>query len=405
MRIAYLTNLYPAVSHSFIRREIEAVEAAGGTVYRFSVRPADPKNLPDARDRVEAHRTFVLLAVGIARLAGAILRTFWRAPKASFSALRVAFGKPGWNLSDLVRRAAYFGEAAVLAGRMQELGVDHLHAHFGTNPAMVARIASKLSGIPFSFTVHGPDEFDAPLALDLRGKISDCRFCIAISSYGRSQMMRWGDVGDWPKIEVVRCGVDDRFLGQDELPPVPDAPRLCAVTRLSGQKGIPLLIEAAARLKASGSDFRLTLVGDGELRAEIEEMIQRRGLNDTVDITGWASAEVVVSHLQASRAMVLPSFAEGLPVVIMESLALERPVVVTAIAGTPELVDGKCGWLIPAGSVESLVEAMSEAILAKRENLIDMGREGRRRVAARHDSRINGEQLYHLFCRYHGREH
>jgi len=402
VRIAYLTNQYPAVSHSFIRREIKAIEAAGTSVFRFSVRAVDPASLPGASDRAEHKKTTVLLDVGMPSLLYIALFTIVSSPLRSLAALDVAFRKAGWSPANLVRRAAYFAEAAALVQRMRKERVDHLHAHFGTNPAMVARIAGKLSGIPYSFTVHGPDEFDAPVSLDLQGKIADCKFCVAISSYGRSQLMRWSEVADWPKIKVVRCGVDERFL---EEPARSSAllriPQLCAVARLSGQKGIPLLIEAVSRLVYAKKEFRLTIVGDGEMRPEIEAMIRNLDLQEVVTITGWASSAVVVAHLLESRVMVLPSFAEGLPVVIMEALALERPVVVTAIAGTPELVDASCGWLIPAGSIDALVEAMSAAIDAPVGQLAEMGRAGRQRVVLQYDSRVNGRQLNGLFHSHH----
>lgn len=401
VRIAYLTNRYPAVSHSFIRREIEAIEAEGTAICRFSVRAADAMSLPEGRDRAELNKTVVLLDIGAPGLLLEVLQTILSSPRRSLAALKVAFGKADWSLIGFVRRAAYFAEAAALARRMRVELIDHLHAHFGTNSAMVARIASKLSGVSYSFTVHGPDEFDAPVALDLHGKIADSAFCVAVSSYGRSQLMRWSAFADWSKIEVVRCGVDESFLDERARPPVPDAPQLCAVARLSGQKGIPLLIEAASRLTAAGKVFRLALVGDGDMRPEIEAMIMRFDLQEVVEVTGWASSGKVIDHLLESRAMVLPSFAEGLPVVIMETLALERPVVVTAIAGTPELVDEKCGWLIPAGSIDALVKAMSAVIDAPADQLIEMGQTGRMRVVAQHDSRVNGRQLNALFHRYH----
>lgn len=402
MKIAYLTNRYPAVSHSFIRREIEAVEAAGSAVSRFSVRAPDANNLPEASDRAELTKTTVLLDIGAARLLGRVLLTLAVSPRRSLSALKVAFAQAGWNPLALVRRAAYFAEAAALAHRIRAERIDHLHAHFGTNPAMVARIAGRLSGIPYSFTVHGPDEFDAPIALDLQGKVADSAFCVAISSYGRSQLMRWSRFADWSRIEIVRCGVDQGFLDKPARSQACAAvPQLCAVARLSGQKGIPLLIEAAHRLALAGRKFTLTLVGDGDMRPEIEALIRRFDLEEIVTITGWASVAQVVGHLLESRAMVLPSFAEGLPVVIMEALALERPVIVTAIAGTPELVDDGCGWLIPAGSIDALVEAMESAIASTDEQLARMGQAGRQRVLAQHDARINGQHLNALFHRYH----
>lgn len=399
MRVAYLINRYPAASHSFIRREIEAVEADGSEVYRYSVRPATLAELPDERDRAELEKTYVLLRLGFLRLLSDTLRVMVGAPGDFIAALRIAFGSTQLRLGAILRRSAYLAEAAALARRMRRQRIDHLHAHFGTNPAMVARLASRLTGIPYSFTVHGPDEFDSPEQLDLRGKLADSAFCVAISSYGRSQLMRWSHFADWRKIEVVRCGVDSSFLTDAGTSKIPERPLFCAVARLSGQKGIPLLIEAAAILKSRGKEFQLSIVGDGDMRRDIEAMIERHRLQDFVQLVGWASSDVVIAHLRGSRAMVLPSFAEGLPVVIMEALALERPVIVTAISGTPELVDGDCGWLIPAGSVEALVDAMSKAIDAPIDRLAEMGRIGRARVVAQHDALQNGRQLNRLFKR------
>jgi glycosyltransferase involved in cell wall biosynthesis len=204
--------------------------------------------------------------------------------------------------------------------------------------------------------------------------------------------MRWSAPRHWPKIKVVRCGIDDTFLAGD-APPAPVAPTLCFVGRLGAQKGVPLLIEAAARLAQQGVAFHLTLCGDGELRGEIEAAITAARLGDRVTLTGYCDAATVRRHILAARAFVLPSFAEGLPVVLMEALALERPVITTAIAGVPELVDAGCGWLIPAGTVDALVAAMAEALAAAPETLARMGAEGRARVLAAHDARCNGSRL------------
>ena len=189
MRVAYLINRYPAASHSFIRREIEAVEDAGAKVDRYSIRPVEESQLPDSRDRSEQTRTTVLLQLGLARLFAVTLRAALQHPLQSISGLMIALKGSSLRPLDVLRRIAYFVEAAVLAECMIRDGVDHLHAHFGTNPAMVARIAGKLSGIPYSFTVHGPDEFDAPVALDLRGKVADSAFCVAISSHAGAPIM------------------------------------------------------------------------------------------------------------------------------------------------------------------------------------------------------------------------
>lgn len=389
MKIAYLINRYPAVSHSFIRREVAALRAVGHDVATFSIRsPAD--FLPDPRDREEAVRTESVLGQSAFDLFQALLACAFMRPDRFASAFRLALKacidepRRGW------RQFAYLAEASWLARRLK--GFDHLHAHFGTNPAAVARLVHRLSSLPYSFTVHGPDEFDSPVALDLHGKIADARFVVGVSSFGRSQLMRWSDPADWPKIEVIRCGVDDVFLAPPP-PREPPAPTLCAVARISAQKGLPLLIEAAAKLMQQGIRFRLTLVGDGELRPAIEALIAAHGLESRVEITGFVDAVRVRTILLQSRAMVLPSFAEGLPVVIMEALALRTPVIVSAIAGTPELVDSTCGWLVPAGDADELAARMAEALSASPERLAAMGEAGRARVLAHHDSRRNGVAL------------
>ncbi len=402
MRIAYLVNLYPSVSHSFIRREIYALEALGCDVDRFSIRRPSLRNLPDEADRDEAGKTFYLLDGNIIKLLGGLVVMSILRPGTAMKAWRVAFRRAEWAAKAIIRRLAYLAEAAALARQLEARKVVHLHAHFGTNSATVARLAGIFTRLPFSFTVHGPDEFDRPVSLDLNGKVEDSAFCVAISSYGRSQLMRWSNVETWSKIHVVGCGVDDLYLGPPTDAPETEVPQFCAVARLSPQKGIPLLVQAAAIVKQRGRSFRLLLVGDGELRATIEKQIQKFELADCVTITGWASSAQVADHLKQSHTLVLPSFAEGLPVVIMEALALERPVIVSTIAGTPELVDAACGWLIPAGSVDALVAAMIDALDTSPERLRMMGKVGRKRVLDRHDARQNAAKLLGLFYQSNG---
>lgn len=391
-RIAYLTSQYPAASHSFVRREIEAVEAAGVEVRRFSVRPP-AATLPDPADRREAAVTRVVLDQGAAKLLAATLAVAVTRPRRFAGALGLVLSAVRRYPAAAVRQLAYLAEACWLSRELTD--VTHLHAHFGTNPAAVARLVNRLTDLPYSFTVHGPDEFDAPREHDLPGKVADAEAVMAISSFGRSQLMRWSDPAHWAKLAVVRCGVDRLFTDE---PPAGDrtAPQLACVARLSAQKGLPLLIEAAAELVRDGTDFRLVLVGDGEMRSQIEAQIARAGMSDRVTITGMVAADAVRRILLDSRAMVLPSFAEGLPVVIMEALALRTPVVVSAIAGTPELVDAECGWLVPAGDVSRLADAMRAALAATPEALARMGDVGRKRVLRMHDAGRNGAQLARL---------
>jgi colanic acid/amylovoran biosynthesis glycosyltransferase len=393
MRVAYLVNRYPAVSHSFIRREIAGVEAAGVDVARFTIRLPDA-NLPDAADRAELGKTTVILRQPKTALLGATLATLLSHPGRFLKAMRAAIGMAQGRPKVALRHLVYLVEACWLAKRLA--GFDRLHAHFGTNPAAVARLVHLLSGLPYSFTVHGPEEFDAPGMLDLPAKIADAAQVVAISDFGRSQLMRWTSPDQWGKLQVVRCGIDEGFAAAEPAPLVAAVELVC-VARLSGQKGLPLLIEAIDLLRKRNVPVHVTLVGDGELRGDIERMIADRGLGALVTITGYLDADGVRARLVAARAMILPSFAEGLPVVIMEALALSVPVITTAIAGVPELVDSSCGWVVPAGSVKALADAMIAALAADPAELRAMGGIGRARVLARHDARANGAAMAELF--------
>jgi glycosyltransferase involved in cell wall biosynthesis len=399
MKVAYLVNQYPKVSHSFIRREILGVEAAGVPVDRFSIR-ALAGELVDGADRQELARTRFLLAAGAPALLVSLLQTVLTRPAQFLKALRLTF-KVGWKSErGMVLHLAYLAEACLLLKWLREAQIDHIHAHFGTNSTTVAMLCQALGVPSYSFTVHGPEEFDKPQAIALTEKINRAAFVVAVCSFGKSQLFRWCDYKQWSKIHVVHCGVDDLFLAHPPMA-LPTEPRFVCVARLSEQKGHLTLIEAASQLAAEGRKFKLILVGDGPLRPPIEAMIQQVGLTDHVEITGWATNSGVQQQILNAQVMVLPSFAEGLPVGIMEALALGRPVISTYIAGIPELVEnGQCGWLVPSGSSEALADAMRTALEASPELLEKMGQVGRDRVARQHNIATETEALVDLFRKY-----
>ncbi len=391
-RIAVFTNAYPAISHTFIRNEILALERQGLGVSRITIRSSRHGGI-DASDVAEAGLTTALLGRGVAGLAIATLRRFIRSPLRFLSALRLTLHEPQ-RAAGAMRNLAYFIEACRLAEILEEQGVRHVHAHFGTNPAAIARLASRLTGIGYSMTVHGPDEFDAPVQLYLRQKIADAKFVVAISDFGRSQLMRWAKPADWPKIAVVRCGVADRFRQLADDTGLKSRTFVC-VARLSAQKGLSVLVEAASIL-ARDERFVLRLVGDGELRADLEQQIAANRLGDCVKLVGWRDAEGVRAELLAARALVLPSFAEGLPIVLMEALALGRPVVSTTIAGIPELVDDQNGWTVRPGSAEALAAAMRAALKASPVDLRARAAIGQERVRMHHDINVSAALLASL---------
>ena len=397
MRVAYFTNQYPKVSHSFIRREILALERQGVDVARFALR-GWREELVDPDDLAEREKTHYLLRGGLGALLPATIRQLLSAPGLFLQGVRMALRLSRLSDRPALYHLVYLAEACELIAKCRQQGVEHLHVHFGTNPTEVALLARLMGGLPYSFTVHGPDEFDRPLGLHLREKIEAASHVVAISSYGRSQLYRWVGHSHWHKIQVVHCGLETAFFDPPPTEPIPATPRLVCVGRLCEQKGQLLLLDAFRRLRDRGGDFQLVLAGDGEMRPELEAFIALHKLQDQVSITGWISSERVKQELLAARTMVLASFAEGLPVVIMEAMALGRPVLSTSIAGIPELVrHGVDGWLVPAGDVDALVETLGSALATSTAQLEQMGLAARARVIERHSIDTEAAKLKRLF--------
>lgn len=396
MRVAYLINQYPKISHSFIRREIHALERLGLEIDRIAIRGSVGEEL-DRFDAAEQRLTRYVLKGGSGALVVAFLAVLFRRPARLLSALGLA-----WTLSRRAERPLlvhliYLAEACRIAEWVARDRVDHLHAHFGTNSAEVALLVHELGGPPWSFTVHGPEEFDKAPLIHMPEKLRRCAFVVPISSYGRSQLFRMLDRDSWHKVHVVHCGLEASFFAAAPPPPVATR-RLVCVGRLCEQKGQLLLLEAARQLKLRELEFELVLVGDGEMRPDVDAFIARHGLEKQVRVTGWLFNEAVVEEIRAARALVLPSFAEGLPVVLMEAMALGRPVITTFVAGIPELVvSGTSGWLVPAGDVEALASAMRTCLETPVERLAAMGAAARERVAARHDAEREAAKLAQLF--------
>ena len=387
-------SFYPKVSHSFVRREIAALEEMGISVDRFSIRSC-ASELVDSADISELEKTKIVLDTSKLVLLLSLLQVLISRPIRFLKAFKLTC-QIGWG-SDrgLLRNLMYLAEACLLLKWFKEEDISHLHAHFGINPAAVAMLCHALGGPTYSFTVHGPKEFDSATGLAMSEKIKRAKFVVAISSFGKSQLYRWCDRSDWSKIHVVHCGLDKMFLNAP-YQPIPDQQQLVCVGRLCEQKGQLLLVEAAGKLAQEGLDFKLVLVGDGPLRKEIEALAIQLDIKDKVEITGWASNSEVQTHLLASKAMVLPSFAEGLPVVIMEALALGRPVLSTYVAGIPELVQPDCGWLVSAGSVDDLTAKMRTVLQLPIDELEKMGQVGIKRVAQYHDVKQEALKLGHL---------
>ena len=397
MTIAYLLNIYPAPSGTFIRREIEALEERGTDIRRFAVRRFHAP-LVDGRDRSEADRTTYLLEGALPDLLLCALREVFvnlpgvlRALPLWWRVLRNA------GLGAFVRHVAYFLQAASFRQKTARAGIKHVHAHFGTNATTVAMLAHAMGGPAYSFTAHGSDEFVEAPTLSYGLKIENAAFVVAISDYCRKIVAGLcGRPEDVRKIHVARCGI---WL--DEFPPAPPVAQgnrtLVCVGRLCPQKGQVHIPAVVAALRADFPDLRVILAGDGETRAAVEAEIARHGVGDQVILHGWASNDEVRRLIAQARVFLLPSYAEGLPIVLMEALALGRTAITTTVAAIPELIDEDCGWLVAPGNEAELAAALRAALETPEEILAAMGRAGRARVARLHDVRDLAALLEPLF--------
>ena len=397
-KLAYLTTSYPSVSHTFIRREILGLEALGYSVLRVAIRTGDA--VVEPVDKTEQTKTLHLLAQPPLVLCYQILRGMIRARGRVIGGFRAAWRMNRRSERGLFRHMAYLAEGLALLAYFHEKNVSHVHVHFGTNAAAVAMLVRLMGGPTYSMTVHGPDEFDAPIGLSLGLKMENAEFTAAISSYCASQLRRWVAYPQWRKIHIIRCCVDETWF--ERASPVNDeANLLVSVARLSAQKGHLFLIDAYADAVRTGLRSRLVLVGDGELRGAIERQIEEHGLGGRVEILGWQDSAKIQQIILSSRALVLPSFAEGLPVVLMEAMALTRPVLSTYIAGVPELVrDGREGWLVVAGDREGLKDALLSIDAIPVEQLRKMGEQAQARVRSRHSISVEAGKLDYLLRRY-----
>ena len=395
MRVAYLMNTYPVPSGTFIRREIRALEEQGVEVSRFAMR-AWEQELVDPADLEEQAATSYLLTGNKAGLIGSFVKELFGNPVGLFRGIRRAYRAWRTEGTGFVRHVAYLLEAVSLRQRMAAAGLMHVHCHFGTNATMVAMFARAMGGATYSFTAHGPNEFMEAVQTSYDLKIRDAAFIAAISNFCRMQLALIGGMEHWDKIRIVQCALDLRDFDASAAG-AEASERLVCIGRLCPEKAQSLFPGAVAPLADDFPNLKVVLIGDGDTRPDIEHEVAKLGLEKHFELLGWQSNEEVRAALKGARAMLLPSFAEGLPVSIMEAFALGKPVISTYIAGIPELVDSSCGWIIPAGDVPSLTEAIRDCMSKSQAELEAMGKVGRSRVEALHDVQRSARLLREAF--------
>jgi glycosyltransferase involved in cell wall biosynthesis len=406
MRLAYLVGTYPAVSHTFIAREVEELRGRGVDVYTFSVRRPGADQLLDDADRRRAAETPSIQPPDWTALLLAHARALSRSPGRWLATLRLAVSLSPGGARATLWQAFYFVEAILVWDWCRQRRVGHLHAHFADSGCWIAMLAAAFGGetLGFSFTMHGPTEFDDVHAYRLTEKVQRAAFVICISDFCRSQLMKLSPPSEWRKLRIVHCGLDlDRYR-----PPAPDlvrdgvggsgALRILCVGRLVAAKGQHLLIDAVARLRADGLDATLELVGDGPERAALQRAVATHGLATSVTLHGSLPPADVRAQLARCQVFCLPSFSEGVPVVLMEAMAMERPVIATWVMGVPELVhDERDGLLVAPGEVRQLTTALrrlaGDPALRGR-----LGRAGRVTVAAGYALSAEVDQLLASFA-------
>jgi glycosyltransferase involved in cell wall biosynthesis len=396
-RFAYLVSQYPAFNHTFILREIRSLRQQGFSIAVISIRACDrPPERLTVEEREELDLTWYVKPLGWAGLLAQAALVALTRPGGFVAGLAHAWRLAGPNPVTLARYSFYFLEAAAAARRLHQQGIPHFHVHFSST---VGLLMTSIYPLTMSMTIHGPDEFNDPVGFHMAEKVSASKLVAAISSFCRSQLMRFSRPQDWDKFAVSRLGVDPAIFAPRPHRPNPERFEFLCVGRLAPAKAQLILIRACGLLAQRGRVFRLRIIGEGPDRPVLEAEIRRQNLGGAVVLTGALNQDEVRALYQECDVFTLGSFAEGVPVVLMEAMAMEIPCISTYIAGIPELItDGVDGLLVPASDGEALAAAierlMDDVPLRHR-----LGSAGRRRVQETYDLGRNVQQLGELFRR------
>jgi len=407
VKIAYLCSEYPAISHTFVLREVEALRRLGAAITTFSIRRTRPDRLLSDADRRAAETTVAILPPSWPRLLRAHLGLMLRAPGAYASTLALALRLAPPGLRGRLWQAFYFAEATMLWSECRERGIRHIHVHLANAAADLGLLAASIGTAveperpwSWSFTMHGPTEFADLAHYRLAEKLSDARFVVCISDFARSQLMALSKPDDWDRLEVVHVGIPvDQFTRSSPLQATARPPSILYIGRLVPEKGQAVLLEAVALLAGRGQHVDVTLAGDGALRGELEARAERLGIAPQIRFLGAVGQDRLRELYEGAAIFCLPSFAEGVPVVLMEAMAMGLAVVSTRITGIPELIeDGVGGFLVAPGRPEELAERL-ESLLIDPDLREELGRRGREAVLREFDAERSAVQLYELFAR------
>jgi colanic acid/amylovoran biosynthesis glycosyltransferase len=397
LRVAYIVSRFPHVSETFIARELDAVSGQAGLELELLTL------FPPAESIVHPRAQRWLPSLRRPRVREAAAGIAWwarRRPVRLAASVTIVIGGYARRPALLARALATLPIAAAHARGVQRRGVDHVHAHYATYPLLAAWLCYRLTGVPYSVTVHAHDIFvDRSF---LRRRLADATFIVAVSEYNRRFLARDGSAGGTP-VHVVRCGIEPAAYRFSLRSPAAGRPvRALCIASLQEYKGHRVLLEALAGAGRRLASLQLDLVGNGPLRAELAELTRELGLEALVCFLGSLAESAVSEMLVSDDLFVLPSVVarngqmEGLPVALMEALAAGAPVVATRLSGVPEIVrDGETGLLAEPGSPEDLARAL-EAVLDEPAAAQARAEAGRRLVEREYDVSRSGARLARL---------
>jgi glycosyltransferase involved in cell wall biosynthesis len=355
LTIAYLANQFPVAVEPYVPEEIDELRRREVRVIAGSVRKCVAKqNSPTTR--ISDAETLYLQPVRIWTFLSALwlVATRWGKISDLFTCTTLQKCEPAARrLKALLHTCLGAYYAVLLKGK----GVDHIHVHHGYFGSWIAMVAARLLEVSYSLTLHGSDLL--LYAAYLKPKLQNCQFCITISDYNRRYILEHFPDVDPGRIFVSRIGVD--AVPETKFFPFPSHKNaekfvLLTVGRLHAVKDHAFLIRACARLRDCGLDFECMIAGEGPERVHLEQMILKDGLQDQLKLLGHIAHDKMNSLYRNADLVVLTSQSEGIPLVLMEAMALGKIVLAPAITGIPELViPGKTGFLFEPGNRDSFV--------------------------------------------------
>lgn len=397
MRIAYLLSDYPHIRHAYLLREIRGLRELGLEIDVVALRAETRTGGTYTKEeREEIQGTSYILQVGAARILEAHLRTLTTRPRGYFRGVRRALRYGRLRPIRTLYALIYFVEAVIAGNILEQRGILHAHTHYLSTQAWMM---SEIFGLAISMTLHGSGEFVDPQSFFLREKLAASSFAIAISEFGRSQILQSAPPGTAAKVEVCRLGVDPNFFTERPFRPDSRPFQLLSIGGMAPPRTFDVLIRALAELRSAGRDVVLRLVGDGPLRASLERMAAEHGLQDRVIFEGWKTQGELRPFYCQADVFVFSSLAEGIPVVLMEAMAQGIPCVASRITGIPELIrDGLDGFLVGTldakETARAVMRLMEDADLRRRMSLA-----ARRHLVEEYNLPKNLEALAEIFRR------